>query len=115
LQPDFLGDIGERAVAVVVKGRNAAAVVRRLETFRKKPRRFGIEQVHGLKIVADEQIDEAVVIVIERNRRNRVEIAIDAGALRDVPEPSLAEILEQLTVSEADDEEIGPAVVVEIE
>ena len=115
LQTDFRGDVRERAVAVVVVRDDAAAVVRRLEALGKEARRVGVEQIDRLEIGADEEIREAVVVVIEGDGRDRVQVAVESRRLGDVPELAAPQILEELVMAESHDQQVGAAVVVDVE
>ena len=67
LQAGLFGDIGERAVVVVVEDRDAAAVVGGLKALGEKARAGRYEDIDRLEIGADKKIDLPVAIVIERD------------------------------------------------
>ena len=100
---NFFGDIRECPVPVVMKYRDASAVIRRLKALREKSRRFRIEDINGLKVRPDEQVHVTIAVVVERHRGNGVHISVEARLLRHILKLAAAHVLEQLVVTEAND------------
>ena len=68
----------------------------------------------SLHVIDDEQIEPAVIVVVELGPGD-AELAVgDARGARHVGEPSVAAIVQQLIPTRAGDEEIHVAVVVEV-
>ena len=66
-----------------------------------------------LHVVADEQIEQAVAIEVEPERRRAECLApAEAARLGDVDECALAGVAEQTVLADAGDEDVGKAVVV---
>ena len=120
--PDFRGNIGERAVTVVVKenvgiaGKSARAAHRGnafpLADGRRGWRRrvFRIE----LDVIADEKIEKAVAVVVEPRAAGAPAnfFVVDTRFSRDVAKCSVAIVVKQNVVAPEAAEEIVPAVVV---
>ena len=67
------------------------------------------------QVVADEQVEPAVAVVVDERRRHAPAAAIvRAGLLRDVGERAVAVVAEQLAAAEAREVEVDAAVVVEV-
>ena len=66
--------------------------------------------------VGDEEIEQAVAVVVEEDRARRVAVgSFDAGLGGDVGEVAVTVVLEeQVSVADAGDEEVGIAVVVDV-
>ncbi len=101
----FFGDVGERAVAVVVIQLIAFAV----------PRVEGRRDLGArIEVPAHVQIELAVVVVIEPRRRGGAAVGADARALRHVGERAVTVVSEQLIrrVRAADERVLETVVVV---
>src|SRR5439155_1702051 len=111
----FVGDVGERAVAVVVKHLDAAAVVGGFHVLGEKPGRVRMKNIDRLEIAGHKQVHVTVPIVVESDGGDGVEIPVETGPTGDLFEPAVAEILKELIVAETNYQQIRPAVVVVIE
>ena len=110
-------DVLERAVAAVVKERRALALVRlrravRLVLAVERAVQVGLDG--PLDVVRDEQIELAVVVVVEPQRARREPAVADAGLLRDVRERAAASVPKQPIAAERGDVDDRLAVVVEV-
>ena len=112
-------DVFEGAVAAVAKQPAGVAAIRLRRAVRLLLAVEAAEHVvlgRPLDVVADEQIEQAVAIEVEpqRRRAERRSRPPRPLALRDVDERALAGIAEQPVLADAGDEEIGKAVVVAV-
>ena len=89
-QPRLRRDVFEPAVAEVPPERDAAAVRRVVQVGRQHVRIAQVEQVDRFEVVAEEQVEAAVVVVVERARGDRVRERVEARARRDVGERAVA-------------------------
>ena len=64
--------------------------------------------------MGDEEIEPAIVVVIEPERARRKSAVGDAGRLRDVGEPARAHVLEQPIAAESREVDVDAAVVIEV-
>ena len=115
MDANLVGNLGEGAVPVIVKCGDTAAVVGGLKALGEKMGRFGLEDIQGLKVASHEQVHPAVLVVIKGDGGDGVAILVQARWLRYLAKLALAEVLEQLAVSEAHHVEVGPAIVVIIQ
>ena len=109
----------EPSVAVAAPQHDAAAVDGVVEIVGQDVRIFlnpgQVEEILRLEIVAEEQVETAVVVEIERDGCNRVAEFGEPGARGDVGEGAVAVVVVEDRRAEADDEQIAPAVVVVVE
>ena len=110
------GDIFERAVAAIVKQPAGCSAIR---FGRAVGLVFAVEAAEDvgfgrpLHVVADEQIEQAVAIVVEPQRGGAEALALaEAGGVGDVDERALAGVAEESVLADAGDEDVGKAVVV---
>ncbi len=111
------GHVVERAVPRVVEQRRALAVVRLGRAVRLPRPVQRAEQVlvdRPLDVVRDEQIEEAVAVVVEPGGARREAGIGDARPIGDIHEPPAARVAKQVVASERRDVEVGAAVVVEV-
>ena len=111
-------DVLERAVAAVAEQPARVAAIRFGRAVRLLLAVEAAEHVvlrRPLHVVADEEIEQAVAVEVEpQRRRAERRAAAEAARLRDVDERALAGIAEQPVLADAGDEEVGKAVVVEV-
>ena len=103
--PDFSRHIGKGSVAVVVKELVGLAFViqrPRIIVRRIKGAIFGIE----LHIAADEQIDAAILVVVEPRGTDRPAIHIDAGLLGHIGEVAVAVVVIENRLAVAGNQQI---------
>ena len=81
----------------------------------KDLRFFKLEKIHRLEVSANHEVHVAVMMVVKRNRRDGMEIPVQTGLAGYVLEVSVAQVLEQLVVSETNHQHVEPSIVVEIE
>ena len=119
-QADLRGDVPEPVVPEVsIQHRVLEAIGMRVAEKRVGEPDIGAVRPHLIRRVApdvaDEQIEQAVAVVVEEHRSRRVRDEIEAGLLRDVPEASVPVVLEQhVAAAHRRDEEILIAVVVHV-
>src|SRR4029077_245177 len=116
-QPGLFGRVRERAVTPVVKQRTALTFVRFRRAVRLALAVERAEQIlldRPVDIVGDEQIELAVVVVVEPQRAGREPRAGNAGTGGDIDELAAADVAEQVTGAECRQVNVDLAVVVEI-
>src|SRR5262249_33091318 len=96
-----VSDLSESAILIIVEDNYPAAVVRVLKAFREKPGRAGMKDVDWLEVAAKEQVHEAIVVIIERDRLNGIHVPVKARCFGHVSKLAVAHVLVKNAVAEA--------------
>ena len=123
----WFGNVGKRSVAIIVEEYILAALQPRWSTRHQQTfvfTRTGFRQRRGLRIevdvVRDEQVEMAVLVIVDERAPGVVALQPalcsrgDAGLRCDIYEFAVAQILPQRTIAPVCNEQIVPAVVIEI-
>ncbi len=113
--------VGEAVLAVVAIQDAALGAIGAQVAFERVDEAEVIRVLAGLEVrgvladVGDEQVEQAVAVVVEEHGARRVAHVVDARGLRDVAESTTAEVLEErVAATYRCHEEIGIAVVVDV-
>src|SRR5689334_784729 len=112
---DAICYLSERAITVVMKNNDSAAIVGVFKTLRKKPRRTGMENIDRLEVASNEKIDIAVIVIVKGDGLDGVHITVKARLFGYVAKLSIAKVLVKNAVTETDYEEVRQAVIVIVE
>ena len=71
-----------------------------------------MKDIDRLEVASDQQIDKAIIVIIEGNRLDGIHIAVEPGYFGHVAKRAIPHILVEDTMSKAYHQQIGKSVIV---
>ena len=71
-----------------------------------------MKDIDRLEVASDQQIDKAIIVIIEGNRLDGIHITVEPGCFGHVAKRAIPHILVEDTMSKAYHQQIGKSVIV---